>query len=582
MKQFFLAVFLFSIISLIHAQNSILFDASDQQYLTISNADDRFNATADFTYEVWVKFTSKRFNGQRLAPFFGGQQHDYAALIDDRIGMRLNSNGVCSGDRTFGNASTIDTDIWYHIAYVRSGSVVSLYLDGTLLGTTECAQEDGSVKGVWMINANTINIGAIFWNTSYLDGYIGGMRYVVGTALYSEDFTPQLRWEKTNETILLMNIKNEDAAFTDESDYSNTITLNGSSSTPTFVAGNGPILPADILLSGDVSAENNQIKNVADPTHTQDAATKGYVDSNVNSFSGSYNDLTDKPTTITTDQANEISANTNKVTFPGFGTSSGTALEGNTALFSGSYSDLTDTPVVYTQAQVDALISNLQNEINELKGEAVDNENNSYSSVSYGIKNWTIENANVVTYRDGTPIPEFTGTNDEWQNLTTGAWCYYNDDPNNEKLYNWFAVAGIYNSDSLNDSSLRKEFAPEGWHVPSRDEWTDLVNYLTSIGVYDGKSIASKTGWNSSTVSNSPGYNQDENNSSYFNIYPVGLRSNNFNSAGNYAFFWTSTEVLGESYGPAARGRGLHKTSTGLTDSIYEAFRGFSVRFIKD
>ena len=277
MKNIFI-IFLVSITSLTYAQNSILFDASDQQYLTISNADDRFNATADFTYEVWVKFTSKRFNGQRLAPFFGGQQHDYAALIDNRIGMRLNSNGVCSGDRTFGNTSTIDTDIWYHIAYVRSGSVVSLYLDGTLLGTTECAQQDGSVKGVWMINANTINIGAIFWNTSYLDGYIGGMRYVVGTALYSADFTPQLRWEKTNETILLMNIKNEGAAFTDESDYSNTINVNGSSSSPTFVAGNGPTLPADILLSGDVSFENNSIKNVADPVYAQDAATKNYVD----------------------------------------------------------------------------------------------------------------------------------------------------------------------------------------------------------------------------------------------------------------------------------------------------------------
>ena len=36
---------------------------------------------------------------------------------------------------------------------------------------------------------------------------------------------------------------------------------------------------ADILLNGTISAENNQIKNVADPTDAQDAATKSYIDS---------------------------------------------------------------------------------------------------------------------------------------------------------------------------------------------------------------------------------------------------------------------------------------------------------------
>ena len=124
----------------------------------------------------------------------------------------------------------------------------------------------------------------------------------------------------------------------------------------------------DIILNGVVSAESNQIKNVADPTDNQDAATKNYVDSNVNAFSGSYSDLTDTPLTITTQQASDIITNNAKTTFPGFGTTSGTALAGDTALFSGSYNDLTDKPAgTYTQSEVDALISDLQDQIDAMQ-----------------------------------------------------------------------------------------------------------------------------------------------------------------------------------------------------------------------
>ena len=300
----------------------------------------------------------------------------------------------------------------------------------------------------------------------------------------------------------------------------------------------------DILLNGVVSAENNQIKNVADPTHTQDAATKGYVDSNLNSFSGSYNDLT-------------------------------------------------DTPTMYTQAQVNALISNLQSQISDLKGEVVDNEGNVYSSVQLGDQLWTTINAENTTYRDGTAIPQVTDLN-TWPNLTTGAWCYIDNDPSKGKLYNWFAVVGIHNEASLTDTSLRKEFAPQGWKIPSNDDFSLLVNYLIANGYnHDGtvtgnklaKSLASQSGWGVTTGNGLPGTDQSLNNSSGFNALPVGVYKFNgtgwyFLNKGSEADFWTLTEH--DSDEDLARYAALIFDRDWLTQWYIPKNNGASVRFIKE
>jgi len=173
-----------------------------------------------------------------------------------------------------------------------------------------------------------------------------------------------------------------------------------------------------------------------------------------------------------------------------------------------------------------------------------------YPSIVYGTQEWTVENACHITYRDGTPIPEVTD-DDEWANLTTGAWCYYNNDPTKHRLYNWFAVVGIHDND---ENTPNKEFAPEGWHVPSDAEWTTLKEHLIAIGYnYDGtttenkiaKSMASTTGWLSSTTLGTPGNNQSTNNSSGFNAYPKGWRwgfGMGFDGEGGYAVFWSTTD----------------------------------------
>ena len=297
----------------------------------------------------------------------------------------------------------------------------------------------------------------------------------------------------------------------------------------------------DILLNGTVSAESNQIKNVADPTDAQDAATKNYVDSNVNAFSGSYNDLTDKPTT-------------------------------------------------YTQSEVDALISDLQTQIANLRGDPIDNEGNIYTFKTFGTQTWTTESATMETYRDGTEIPQVTDAT-EWSNLTTGGWSYYDNDPTKGKLYNWYAVMGIHDAASLTDASLRKAFAPEGWHVPSDAEWTTLENYLIANGYnYDdtttgskiAKAMASTTGWNSNPTAGAPGNDQSTNNSSGFNAFPEGYRNNSngsFYDEGGSALFWSSTEFNTD----YAWDRNLGDYSSDLYRNYFNSKQtGFSVRFVRD
>ena len=220
-------------------------------------------------------------------------------------------------------------------------------------------------------------------------------------------------------------------------------------------------------------------------------------------------------------------------------------------------------------------------------GMLTDQDGNTYNYLTYCDQAWSVENAEMVTYRDGTEIPEVTDPT-QWNNLTTGAWAYYDNDPTKGKLYNWYAVAGIHDVASFNDASLRKEFAPEGWHVPSDAEWTSLENYLIANGYnYDGtttenkiaKAMASTTGWNSSTGTGAIGNDQNLNNSSGFNAFPEGYRDSYYTSSeGSRAYFWSSVQY--NTY--YAWSRNLITSSGSLIRYRRYKQYGFSVRFVRD
>jgi uncharacterized protein (TIGR02145 family) len=197
-------------------------------------------------------------------------------------------------------------------------------------------------------------------------------------------------------------------------------------------------------------------------------------------------------------------------------------------------------------------------------------------TVTIGNQVWMTKNLDVSTFRNGDPIPE-AKTNEDW--IKAGkkgkpAWCYFdnrriNDDPENGanygKLYNWYAV---------NDS---RGLAPVGFHIPSDDEWSILVNYLGGREVA-GTKMKSKTGWQNSG---------NETNESDFSGLPGSSRGpdGTFDYFGHLGFWWSSTEGdTGGAWGRRLSSGWVPLSGDGQSVSRLEFVigAGFSVRCVKD
>lgn len=175
---------------------------------------------------------------------------------------------------------------------------------------------------------------------------------------------------------------------------------------------------------------------------------------------------------------------------------------------------------------------------------------------------WMTQNLDVVTYRNGDTIPQVTDSI-EWTGLTTGAWCWQNNDSARYastygRLYNWFAV---------NDP---RGLAPLGWHVPSDSEWTTLSTCLGGEWIAGGK--MKKTGialWHDPNIGAS--------NISGFTALPGGVRSAWFGGIGFYGMFWSS-----QYDGWSAWVRIMYSTQNRLYKDYFNKAYGISVRCIKD
>jgi uncharacterized protein (TIGR02145 family) len=216
-----------------------------------------------------------------------------------------------------------------------------------------------------------------------------------------------------------------------------------------------------------------------------------------------------------------------------------------------------------------------------------DADGNLYNTVVIGNQEWMAENLRTTKYCNGDVLPVNNNwPNEQWGNLTVGAWNFVGGSQNNYgKLYNWFAAV-----DSRN-------ICPCNWHVPTDNEWTELENYLIANGFnYDGSTIGNKIAksmasnslqnlnWTSSTNIGAVGNNLLLNNSSGFNAKPEGSSWGSYGySAELYTFWWTTNEWTTDN--TYATWRGLSYQNSNLSNGAPDIglkTAGLSIRCLKN
>jgi uncharacterized protein (TIGR02145 family) len=209
-----------------------------------------------------------------------------------------------------------------------------------------------------------------------------------------------------------------------------------------------------------------------------------------------------------------------------------------------------------------------------------DIEGNPYNTVLIGKQVWMTENLRTTKYNNGdviaTTIPSTKDirSDDEPQ----FQWAYEGDEskvPVYGRIYTWYAA---------NDS---RKICPDGWHIPTYTEWTNLIEYLTDHGYgFQGsgsdiaKSMAASTDWAPFEVEGTIGYDLGSNNSSGLSFLPSGSRDylGSFSSIGTGGGWWSSTQYNAvRAWYPF-----MYNNSTDLYLDYYLKITGFSVRCLRD
>lgn len=212
-------------------------------------------------------------------------------------------------------------------------------------------------------------------------------------------------------------------------------------------------------------------------------------------------------------------------------------------------------------------------------GTVTDVDGNVYHTVLMGNFEWMASNLKVTHYRNGESITYPGDNNDAWYTNTNGAYAWYNNNPEWKDIY-----GGLYNFYAVvNQWGL----CPQGWHVPTTQEWTYLQEYIGGLEAPNGNELKSCLQIDAPVddchVSVHPrwDYSEQHGTNDYdFSAFPAGMRGveGAYSLMGQQGHFWTSSEI---GSGRAWARILLYNDGSLVIDDGYMK-RGISVRCVKN
>ena len=168
---------------------SVDFDGSTQELqIDVTGSGMDWGASESYTFECWVKLdtmTGTNANYQTIAGRWGSSNYCWLTDVEpDGSWQWYYGTGASTIQSAATGAGVISADTWYHLAVVKNGATANMYVNGT--------SEHSWTYGNYAMSNNSqmMFIGDSPDTTSRWNGHVSNLRWTVGQALYTSNFTP--------------------------------------------------------------------------------------------------------------------------------------------------------------------------------------------------------------------------------------------------------------------------------------------------------------------------------------------------------------------------------------------------------